>query len=413
MVVLRWATSDDVEQIARVQTRCFPGPDIDERIARIRNDARCQISDILTAEIEGRIVGSATLIPQRVWTGGAEHPQGGVAAVQVDPDYRRRGIAQALMRRILEAHRERGYALSMLHPYNPLFYRRLGYAPVERWIELRLRTASLPESDAATAVRTAEAGDFDRIVECHRRSLAQHNGGLSRTRAVWEQRIIDPRRTIAVFEREGRVEGYVIYELLPTSDALQQILQVREWVALGDEAARAIFGYLAMQKAQCPETRLFAPVDFPLMLFLFEPRSPVYENPANGRYTSGSIGTSAMARTVSLARLFSCGRRFTGPPMKCLFRVLEAVRNTAGNERSGVEEVGVEFDGTRAQVTSEKPAYWFECDAGTMAQVYFGAVRPSDAARWGAARADSTDTLDKLDILFSQRAPFIHPLDFF
>jgi len=414
MISLRWAKPKDVESIARINARCFPTSDSTDRAERIRNDARCNISDILVAEENGRIVGSTTLIPQKVWTGGTEHAQGGVAAVQVDPDFRRRGLGHVLMKRIDQAHRERGFPLSMLHPYSPVFYRRLGYAPIERWIELRLRAAALPECEAAMSVRTATGDDLEAVIECHRRSLPSHNGGMTRSPQVWMQRIFGGRRMVAIFERDRQVDGYFIYELHPTHDVLQQLMYVREWVAPDDEVARALFGYLAAQKAQCPEVRLFAPVDCPLMLFLSEPRSLAYENPQDGHYSSGTMGTSAMARVVDLARLFAAGRRLAGPPLACRFRLIETRGAPVGDAGdASVEEVGVEFDGSTAQLTRQSPSAWLECDPGTMAQVYFGAVGPREAVRWGAARADSVETLEKLEVLFAQSAPFVHPLDFF
>jgi predicted acetyltransferase len=414
MVNLRWAKDDDLEAIARIAMRCFPAAGPPDRAERIRSDARCSIGDILVAELGGRIVGGATVIPQRVWTGGCEHPQGGVASVQVDPDFRRHGIGQAVMQRVLEGHRERELPLSMLYPYNPPFYRRLGYATIERWIELRLRTGALTDCEEASAVHTAAPDDFNRIVTCHHRSLAGHNGGLTRPPDVWKQRVLSESRTVAVFETGQQVEGYCIYELHPTTDSLQQTLQIREWVALGGRAACALAGYIARQQAQCPETRLFVPVDSPLLALLAEPRSSVYDNPTSGRYSSGATGTASMARVIDLASAIQCGRRFVGPPLTCCFRIVESAQvivDEAGTPP--LDHVSIDFDGMQAQLTQKTPSAWFECDPGTMAQIYFGTVRPSHAAYWGVARADCANTLNRLDALFAQRAPFVHPLDYF
>jgi len=412
MITTRWARPEDLEAIAQIHARCFPGPDGGStRAERLRDDCRFDFGDMLVAETDGRIVGGAVVIPQRVWTGGAEHPAGGVASVQVHPDFRRLGIARKVMGAILDAHLERGYGISMLYPFSPPFYRRLGYAPVGGWLLLRLRTAELVRATGERPlVRTAAADDLDAIIACHARSLEHHNGGIARSRGVWEQRILSATRKVAVYERNGRVEGYFIYELLPTKDHLQQTLYVREFVALDDEAERHLFAHIGAQHAQCPEVRFFAPPDSRLPLLLAEPRSPDYENPLEGRYTSGLAGTGLMARVVDPAVLFRAKRRYEGPHFSCRFRVFD--KNPADGSET-VREVSVEFDGTSAHVVENHPSAWLECDPGTMAQIYFGALSPRTAVRWGAAQTDSPETTAALDALFDQEAPFIHPLDFF
>jgi len=413
MISCRWARPEDVETIARIGGRCFPAYDPANRAENLRNDPRHKINDILVAEQDGQLVGGATLLPLRVWTGGSEYPAGGVASVFVAPDFRRRGVGQVVMNRILEAHRDRSLALSILYPYDPAFYRRLGYATIERWIELRLRTASLPDSDAKAAVRTANSQDLDAIVDCHQRSLPVHNGAVGRSHRVWERRILSGSRTAVIFERAGKVEGYFLYDLVLTGDSLQQVLYIREWVTPDDEAFRGLLGFVAAQQAQCPEMRLFVPADSPLMLFLAEPRSPNCENPHSGHYSVGQVGTGAMARVVDPVTLFATRRRFFEAPLACRFRLVEKGEAAGDAGTKPVAEVGVGFDGETAWVTRESPSAWLECDPGTLAQIFFGAAKVSDAVQWGTARADSPETIAKLDMLFAQRAPFLHPLDSF
>jgi hypothetical protein len=88
------------------------------------------------------------------------------------------------------------------------------------------------------------------------------------------------------------------------------------------------------------------------------------------------------------------------------------VDNTAA-EAPATQEIAVAFEQGSTHTAERPPEACFECDPGTMAQVYFGAVRPSDAVRMGAATADSPETIETLDALMGQRMPFLHPLDVF
>ncbi len=59
---------------------------------------------LLTAEEDGKPVGYASLSPYRAWEAYKETVE---LSVYIDPNYRRRGIAAALMQRILDYARER------------------------------------------------------------------------------------------------------------------------------------------------------------------------------------------------------------------------------------------------------------------------------------------------------------------
>jgi predicted acetyltransferase len=75
----------------------------------------------------GVLLGAGRYHDMRQWWHGRALPMAGVAGVKVAPEARGLGVGMALMREMLAAMTERGYALSVLYPATAYFYRSLGW----------------------------------------------------------------------------------------------------------------------------------------------------------------------------------------------------------------------------------------------------------------------------------------------
>jgi predicted N-acetyltransferase YhbS len=84
-------------------------------------------SRVLVGFDAGRAVATATALPMTQAVRGVVLPMSGIAAVASHPAARRRGIARALVGRLLAQGAEDGQAVSCLYPFRESFYGRLGY----------------------------------------------------------------------------------------------------------------------------------------------------------------------------------------------------------------------------------------------------------------------------------------------
>ena len=109
-----------------------PEESLEERIERLRASyGRNAIPSVVVALKDGKLLGSAMLLAQDM----ASHPQltPWLAGVFVKPEYRRRGIGSALVKRIEAEARSLG--VSTLYLYTPQaesLYGRLGWSAIER-----------------------------------------------------------------------------------------------------------------------------------------------------------------------------------------------------------------------------------------------------------------------------------------
>jgi len=79
--------------------------------------SRLKVSELIVAEMEGRLVGTVTLFLKASGSSREEWPEGwaSVRLLAVHPDYRRRGIGRALMEECIRRARKAGIRTIGLH----------------------------------------------------------------------------------------------------------------------------------------------------------------------------------------------------------------------------------------------------------------------------------------------------------
>ena len=190
-------------------------------------------------EADGRAVGSATVVAfgrELAWIG----------MVLVLPDYRRRGIARALMERCVAWARERGIACLKLDATDmgrPL-YAALGFEdeqPIERW-GVQACSVAAPEAPALPSVepiaapdRAAFGADRRRMLEILLERFPEHalggEGGYAMGRPGWNAYFVGPavapdeetaRRLLGALLARRHGEP-VFWDILPRHKAAAQL----------------------------------------------------------------------------------------------------------------------------------------------------------------------------------------------
>ena len=210
---IRAIEEGDREAVGRVLDGAYgPGLGLVDRLWRYRSIDR---RTWLAAEAGGEVAGVAGALDY----GALAY----VGLVGVAPHAQRRGIAHALMERLLDLLEGRGRGTVLLDASDagaPL-YRRLGFVEDDR---VRLFVAEAPAAGASTRARAMREGDLGGVAELDRRVGGADRGPLLRS-------YFDDfaARAFVVEGGEG-IEGF----------AFAQRRGVGPWVAEGDEAAAAV-----------------------------------------------------------------------------------------------------------------------------------------------------------------------------
>ena len=190
--------------------------------------------------------------------GGGELACPGVTWVGVLPTHRRRGVLTAMMRFQLDDIQARGEPLAALWASESLIYGRFGYgisAPVHELDALKANFAFRDDPGPVGSLRMVTREEAAELCPpVYERIRARRAGMLSRSETWWwEQRLyVGPGppgtgpRFFAVYERDGRPEGYAFFRIRNKWDDGMPQSAVAVVEALGEtpEATREIWRFL-------------------------------------------------------------------------------------------------------------------------------------------------------------------------
>lgn len=184
---------------------------------------------------------------------------GGLRGVLTPPEHRREGYASRVATDALGEFRERGVPLVALWPFDHGFYADLGWAPAVKHATYRLPPESLRPLASREAGRLfrPSVSEWERLQTVNLETGAGVSLSLRRTEEWWRHRIFEragTKRTVYAWERDGEVEGYVVFSI--EDEAGDSVLSVEELSAVDDRAFRHVCWLLYNHDSQVESIEL-------------------------------------------------------------------------------------------------------------------------------------------------------------
>lgn len=250
--LLRPAEAADVPELARLWAQAFPRErSVAERIDDLEQGLTWGgLEDCWVAEgREGAIDGALRTYRMTVHTWGRTWPAMGLAGVAVATHARRAGLARQICEEALRRARDRGDVLSILYPFRTSFYGNLGYVLAGELHRYRFAPEALPLLPGWRNVRmAADAEVREAVPEVYDRVARRSVGMLTRTSKAWAF-LAAPDTWCPVHRGpDGELDGYLVARAGRSGP--DAVLRVRELVAEGPEAYRALLGWLSAQRDQ-------------------------------------------------------------------------------------------------------------------------------------------------------------------
>ncbi len=340
------------------------------------------IETVLVAEEGGRLAGALKVTPFTQYLGGAALPAMGLAAVGIATWARREGLGSALCRYALEVSHDRGQVVSLLFPFRPEFYRRLGWGMVGELHEYRFAPEQLP-AVLDGGVRLASPADMPAVWECYDRVARASQGMIARDEFLWKRHIDQPATHVFLAEQDV-VRGYMVVRYARARSADRRPLVVKEVVAENDLARDLLWSWVSRQRDLWRRIRYDAPPDEHFGLRLIDPR-PVGYRPARWLWARvARVIRGPMLRIVNVAEAFTTRLQWgPAPPFTFLLDVRDDV--LPQNRRCW----RVSFNGQRvgmgeADAVAAADAQ-LAVDPATLAQLYAGELDVSAARSLGRA----------------------------
>nr|WP_183514233.1 GNAT family N-acetyltransferase [Modestobacter versicolor] len=198
----------------------------------------------------GRLIGKITDLPHEHWWGGRRVVSAGVSGVAVRPESRGGGVARTLLGALLAHARERGAAISTLHPTVSDVYRAAGWEVAGTLDAVDLDTAGLPRprGDGAVDLTPGGPADLPRVTDLYQQVARVHDGLLTRRGGFFDEphegplpRDVD---AVTLAEVEGELTGALLLGR-GRGYGTDARLDVHTLLARDPATARALVGVLA------------------------------------------------------------------------------------------------------------------------------------------------------------------------
>jgi predicted acetyltransferase len=239
---------------------------------------RRRAGDVLAMLGEGGLIAQMVCVPMSVSMRGAARDTMMLSGIATAPAHRGRGHMTTLMREGLAFLRGKGCAAAALYPYDYVFYSRYGFAgcgevadvsaPIERLASAKLRgdIALVRGGDSASAM----------LARAYEASFARYSGRVLRGPEILAQRLeeYEPEGGYAaLYCREGREEGYLLYQMHGKT------LVVNEIGGATPIARQDLISFLASHYSTMESVEFVCPLDDPLWRLLPDPRGVVSAQP--------------------------------------------------------------------------------------------------------------------------------------
>ena len=389
---LRRYREGDMDALGRVGMAAF-GASISvwEKNFDPAQNPRLDLQQVHVIEEDGEVRASTTVFPLESFVEGEPRPMGGVHAVMAHPAYRRRGYAGELMRAALRDMRERDVALSLLSPFAHAFYRMFGYELATEDIKYMLKPADLPTSQEQSHLRAYREDDLSSLMALYEAEAKRHTLSVLRSEKHWKKSLADKDSDAAVYERDGGIEGYVLYKISGWQEREpRRTLSVEELVAASPRAREALLSFMAGLDPQVYGIEHYTSRGEPLHPYL------------RSSHVDAKIEPDQMLRLVDVESALGYLEREADAPL-----VLD-VSDDVIPENAGEYTIG---DGR--VVRGSEAGESVSLDVRQLAQLYAGYLPARDLARHGLVKANSPEALDLLEELFPLGDPCLYGPDHF
>ncbi|HRJ27224.1 MAG TPA: GNAT family N-acetyltransferase [Fimbriimonadaceae bacterium] len=310
-----------------------------------------------------------------VTRGQADLPCSGIAAVAVKAEFRHQGLGTRLMQLAIEHSQSQGDVVSLLYPFRPSFYRRLGYEHVGERVEIAAPQHRIPPGLIELPVRRLTAEDAHLLQPCYDAFIRKIAGSPHRSPEQWIERFGEkPPLLYAVGDP---VEGYF---WASSKGGFWEELSVGEFVWSTERGYRNLLEVLRGLAINKTPVKWYEPSHGPFRQKFLDQGVTL----TSQRLTMGRV--LDVRRALSLLRTDQAGEfqvKIDDPQMPI---------------NSGVFRVCFSPDGVQVEPGSEPD---FELDIRAFSQAFFGEPSLMDLARWGSVQVHRPVGLNQAERLLT------------
>jgi predicted acetyltransferase len=401
---LKRATKKDVKIIVDIASRCFLlNPKEIQSI--ITNDPRSAISDFFISSEGKEPTGCLKINPLETHIRNTKLKCGGIGAVAVLPEFRRRGIADTLVNTSLQTMYNEKYPVSILYPFQHRFYRKFGWETCGVILRYKVNPQNIISPNNVNNIRKWRLGDKKAIKKLYSQKALESSCFITRNDKFWEKNIFPKWKDVSIFEDKG-LEGYMVYELSREKNNNVKLF-IKEFIALNHNAYSGLLTFLVSLGEQVHTIEYLTSDDEPFLDFLKEPKENEFERVFFEYKSLCTYSPGFMLRVVNLREALKRIGTLRTDNFKITFQIDDPILKDNSIPISIISNDG------KINLSDE----YFESNVlktniNIFSQIFSGFISTSKLKWFGKAEC-SESTASLCDVLFKTSSPFIQQADTF
>ncbi|MBU0491603.1 MAG: GNAT family N-acetyltransferase [Chloroflexi bacterium] len=255
---IRPFVTDDLDPFIAILANAYPGWDgvaSEEGRERTRKHLLRLHEEVPTKHFHGLfrddcLLGGMLLHDFRLNMHGTPVLAGGLGLVAVEFLHKKEHIARDMVAYFLRHYRERGAPIAMLYPFRPNFYEHMGFGWGTKMNQYRVLPAALPQGPSKAHVRYLGPDDAPALLGCYNRYASRTHGMIERYEPEVVQQLKNAQMRFVGYERDGQVQGYVVFGFEKGESFIVNDLHVRELVYENQAALGELLTFLHSQADQ-------------------------------------------------------------------------------------------------------------------------------------------------------------------
>lgn len=303
---IRFVRPDEVKQLARNVVTSFPSKTPPELLANMESELHTPEEGRYLGcfDDDGTLLGSILMMDFTFNVRGQMMAMGAPAYVSTNFLHKKEKVAYSLLKVMMEFYAQTGTAIGCLHPFNPAFYRKMGYGFCNEYTFYSPRPCYVRSFGYKSGLSYATEQDRDQILELYRRYARRTHGATIHP-------FMDPYRIfqkpyVVICRRNGRITGYLTFEFVEVdhyTDMYHDLL-VHEMVYEDLQTLQQFMTFFASQTDQIERIRIFSTDPYLHMMFT---------NPDSGENRAHDGAIQEIGRRVMgcMVRIFDVEQYFS------------------------------------------------------------------------------------------------------
>lgn len=379
---IRFVRPEEVQQLARNVVTSFPSKTPPELLANMESELHTPAEGRYLGcfDDDGTLIGSILMMDFSFNVRGVMVPMGAPAYVSTNFLHKKEKVAYMLLKVMMGYYAGTGVSIGCLHPFNPAFYREMGYGYCNEYSFYSPKPCYIRSFGDKSGLAYATEQDRDEILELYRRYARRTHGATIHP-------FMDPYRIfqqpyVVVCRRNGKITGYLTFEFVEVdhyTDMYHDLL-VHEMVYDDLETLQQFMTFFASQTDQIDRVRIFSTDEYLHMMFT---------NPDSGENRAHDGAIQEIGRRVMgcMVRIFDVAQYFKQQthcccPVSRKFVLALDVKDSFLSQNN--KTFYLEIDGMTVTLRQQaKPDVTLTTDISDLSSLVIGAYPLKQAVRLG------------------------------